>query len=47
MLWQEPLLVPVLDCIALPEPQRLFLHNLEIIEVKVEVFLMVENRFGR
>lgn len=36
-LWQEPLSVPVLDYIALPKPQRLFLHNLEKGELKVKV----------
>lgn len=36
-LWQKPHLVPVVDYIVLPEPQRLFLHNLEKVALKVEV----------
>lgn len=36
-LWQEPLLVPVVECIVHPEPQRVFLHNLEKGALKVDV----------
>lgn len=36
-LWEEPLLVLLLGCVAHPEPQKLFLHNLVIVELKGEV----------
>lgn len=33
----KPLLVPLLGSVACPEPQKLFLHNPVIVELKGEV----------